>query len=390
MTTRTQLAFLHAAHFSCHFFLLIFPIAVIAIGRDWGLEYGAALALGTPLYVCFALGTLPAGWLGDRWDGEHLISLSFIGGGASSVFIAFAHGDLWLMVGLGALGVFASIYHPVGLSMVTRLTNRPGHALAVNGVFGNLGLAAASLSTGFVADAYGWRSAFLFPGIVAIGIGALHLLTRQRASSATAPPPAETASLKVTATRPVQLRVVGVVLLAALFSGFVFNGVSITLPKLFDERLGEIAPNLSSIGSYTTLVFAVAAFAQLPIGVLLDRLGGRMIMLPLFGFVAVALAVMSKAEGWFVIPSALVTVTLMFASIPITGWLLGRYVETSWRSRAFALEYVLALGVGSIIVPLMGMLHQAGYGFDRQYLLLMFSAGVVAVGAFFLPKSMGS
>ncbi len=65
MTPRTQLAFLHAAHFACHYFLLIFPTAVIAIGHDWGLEYGAALALGTPLYVFFALATLPAGWLGE-------------------------------------------------------------------------------------------------------------------------------------------------------------------------------------------------------------------------------------------------------------------------------------------------------------------------------------
>ncbi len=77
----------------------------------------------------------------------------------------------------------------------------------------------------------------------------------------------------------------------------------------------------------------------------------------------------------------------MFAGIPITGWLLGRYVAPSWRSRAFAVEYVLALGMGSIIVPMMAVLHQAGYGFDRQYLLFMLSAGVVAVGALVLPRS---
>ena len=387
MIARRRLAFLHAAHFLCHYFLLIFPTAVIAIGRDRGLEYGTALALGTPLYVFFALGTLPAGWLGDRWDGERLIRLSFVGCGAASVLVAFARSDFWLMTGLGALGLFAAIYHPVGLSMVTRLTDRPGRALAVNGVFGNLGLAAAALSTGLLADAFGWRLAFLVPGVVAIGVDAAHRLSWRRASPATAAPPDGSASADMISPRSVQLRVVGVVLLAAVFSGLVFNGVSISLPKLFDERLGTIAPSLSSVGGYTALVFAGAAFAQLPIGFALDRIGGRSVMLALFVVETGALAVLSQAGGWLVIPSALATVTLMFAGIPITGWLLGRYVTVSWRSRAFSVEYVLALGMGSIIVPVMAMLHRAGYGFDRQYLLFMVSAGVVALGGLFLPKS---
>ena len=387
MTARHQFAYLSAAHFACHYFLLIFPTAVIAIGRSWGLNYGEALVLGTPLYVFFALGTLPAGWLGDRWNSERLISLFFVGSGAASLFIGFARDDLWLMVGLGALGLFAAIYHPVGLSMVTRLTNRPGRALAVNGVFGNLGLAGAALSTGLLADAFGWRSTFLVPGVIAISIGAVHFPLQRRAPSATAAPPGVSKSLDIVLPWSVQLRVVGVVLFAALFSGIVFNGVTISLPKLFDERLGAIAPSLSSVSGYTTLVFAVAAFAQLPIGVLLDHLGGRSVMLALFMLVAGALAGTSQASGWLVIPSALATVTLMFASIPITGWLLGRYVAPSWRSRAFACEYLLALGVGSLIVPMMAVLHQAGYGFDRQYLLFMLSAGLVVVGALVLPKS---
>ena len=386
MTPRRRLAFLHAAHFLCHYFLLIFPTAVIAIGRGRGLDYGAALALGTPLYVLFALGTLPAGWLGDRWDGDRLIGLSFIGCGAASILVAFAPDQVWPMVGLGALGLFAAIYHPAGLAMVTRLTERPGRALAVNGVFGNLGLAASALSTGLLADAFGWRAAFLVPGVVALGAGAVYLLARRRFSATTSTSSDAHTSPELAVPRAIQLRVVGVVVLAAVFSGLVFNGVSISLPKLFDERLGGIAPSLASVGGYTALVFAVAAFAQLPIGVLLDRIGGRSVMLALFVAEVGALAILSRAGGWLVIPSALAAVTLMFAGIPITGWLLGRYVAASWRSRAFAVEYVLALGMGAIVVPMMAALHRAGFGFDRQYVLFTLAAGVVAIGALFLPQ----
>ncbi len=387
MTPGTQLAFLNVAHFLCHYFLLIFPTAVIAIAADWGLSYGAALALGTPLYVIFALATLPAGWLGDHWDGQRLIGLSFFGLGAASLFIAFAADDLWLMVGLGALGLFAAIYHPVGLAMVTRLSDRPGHALAVNGVYGNLGLAAAALATGLLADAFGWRSAFLVPGLVVLVVGLVHLMTVRRHDASARPSHQAKGPDTVAVPRAIQIRVVAVILLAALFSGVIFNGVTISLPKLFDERLGAIAPTLTGVGGYTTLVFAVAAFAQLPVGNLLDRVGGRPVMIALYVLIAATLALLSQAFGWLAVPGALVVVTFMFAGLPITGWLLGRYVASSWRSRAFAAEYVLSLGMASAIVPAIALLHENGYGFDSQYLLFALSAGVVVLGAAALPRA---
>lgn len=383
---RAELAFLHAAHFACHYFLLVFPTAVIALAHERGLDYGSALALGAPVYVCFAMGTLPAGWMGDRWDRRILIGLFFAGCGAASVLVALAPNDLGLMAGLGLLGLFASIYHPVGLSMVTALSTRPGHALAVNGVFGNLGLAAASMLTGLLAAAFGWRSAFLAPGLVAIGVGGVYLRRRFGRSASVESPPAAAAVAGSFPSRLVQVRVVVVVMLAALFSGFVFNGVTVSLPKLLEERLGEDAAGMVGIGGYSAVVFAVAAFAQLPVGSLLDRFGGRPVLLALFTLEASTLTLMAQVGGGMVVPAALAAVTLMFAGIPVSGWLIGRYVAATWRSRAFALEYVLSLGMGAIVVPVMGLLHRTGYGFDWQYLFFAFSAGVVVLGALFIPK----
>ncbi len=387
MVPGTQLAFLHAAHFLCHYFLLIFPTAVIAIAADWVMSYGAALALGTPMYVLFALATLPAGWLGDHWDGQRLIAISFAGLGVGSLFIAFADGELWLMAGLGTLGFFAAIYHPVGLAMVTRLSTRPGRALAVNGVFGNFGLAAAALSTGLLADGFGWRSAFLVPGVCAVLLGLVYYLAIRRSDVRFAPAHRASETSKVAVPRAMQIRVVAVVLFAAVFSGVVFNGVSISLPKLFDERLGDLTSSLAGVGGFTTLVFAAAAVGQLPVGELLDRVGGRPVMLGLFLLIAAGLALTSQLDGWLLVPSALVTVTFLFASVPITGWLLGHYVASAWRSRAFAVEYVLSLGMGSAIVPAIAFLHQAGTGFEQQYLLFMLSAAIVSVGAMALPSA---
>ena len=87
MIQNRGLMYLNVAHFFDHFFLLIFPTAVIAIESAWDLSYGEALALGTSMYVAFGLATLPAGWLGGHLDRRTLITIFFLGCGVSSLFV---------------------------------------------------------------------------------------------------------------------------------------------------------------------------------------------------------------------------------------------------------------------------------------------------------------
>ena len=394
MTPRTQLSFLAAAHFACHYFLLIFPTAVIAIEADWGLDYGAALVLGTPLYLAFGLATLPAGWLGDRSDPERMIAIFFVGCGIAGIATAFARTEFELMAGLAAVGLFTAIYHPVGIAMITRIAERRGQALAVNGVFGNFGLAAAAVVTGLLADGFGWRAAFLVPGVVSVAVGVAYAMgarRARRAARATGGGRRKTASMTRLVDVPAgtQVRVLAIVLGSALFSGFVFNGVSISLPKLFDERLAAFTSGLAGVGGFSALVFAVAAFAQLPVGMMLDRFGGRAVMVVVFALQAAALALLAPATGAAALPAAIVAVTLMFGGVPITGWLIGHYIESGRRARVVALEYVLSLGMSSAVVPIMAWMHLAGHGFDIQYVLFALSAGAVLAIAVALPRGAG-
>jgi MFS family permease len=56
---------------------------------------------------------------------------------------------------------------------VVQNARRTGQSLGVNGVFGNLGVAAAGLVTGLITGLWGWRAAFILPGVVAILTGIL-------------------------------------------------------------------------------------------------------------------------------------------------------------------------------------------------------------------------
>ena len=378
-----QLRFLNAGHFCDHYFLLIFPTAVIAIQDDWQMGYGEALALGTPAVVAFAIGTVLAGWLGDRWSRRSLMAIFFIGIGIASIATGFAEGPIWLAAALALIGLFAAIYHPVALAMITDIATRPGRALAVNGVAGNLGLAGAALATGWIAASIDWRAAFYIPGAVSITFGLLYCIIAFRGTDAAGV--ADEPIAAVTASRSLQLRVVAAVLVFALFGGLVFNAVTISLPKLFDERLTGIADDLAQVGEYTALVFAIAAFAQLPVGDLLDRFGARAILIGLFAAQFVAFLLIADADGAIVVPLAVGLVLMMFAELPVTAWLVGRYVSSQWRSRAFSVEYLLSLGVSSAALPAIAALHHFGYGFDVQYLMLAGCVAIAFVAAFLVP-----
>ncbi|SLN24970.1 Major Facilitator Superfamily protein [Roseovarius albus] len=387
MTRTEALHFINVAHFMDHFFLLIFPTAAIAIAPTWGMNFADVLLFGSPLYIMFALGTLPSGWLGDRYDRLMLITVFFIGCGASSLWIALASGPVALMIGLGALGAFASIYHPVGLAHVTQIGLRSGRALAINGVFGNMGLAAATITTGVLAQTMGWQSAFAVPGALSIAIGAALFLRSRDARALSAPMQTRDVKPSPSYDQRTQWVVFAVICIAALFGGMVFNMVTISLPKFLEERLISGNADLLWIGASAGVIFAIAAFAQLPVGELLDRMGARPILLSLMMGEAVLFLILTQAAGWLAFGATLAAVTLVFAGIPITTWLVGHYLNAGIRSRAVSVEYVLSLGVGSAAVPLIAMLQRLGLGFEVQFAGLAMASVAIFTAAWFLPKT---
>jgi MFS family permease len=379
------LFFLNLAHAYDHFFLLIFPTAVLALAPAWDMSYGEALAFGSAAFVMFGLGTLPAGWLGDRWSRTALMSVFFIGIGGAAIVTGLAQGPVSLTLGLGLLGLFASIYHPVGTALVVQNARHAGRALGINGVFGNLGVAAAGLVTGTLAAWLGWRAAFILPGALAVLTG---LVFARYVGPAMAEPAGgrQDARPKVAIAANAQLRMFVVIGVASLFGGIVFHGTTVALPKIFEVRLAAVVDDLAAIGVLVSLVFALAALAQIAVGQLLDRVGAR----PLLPAVALlqALCLFGAIElwGWGMLLIALPMMLFVFGEIPIAAWLVGRYVAPRWQSRVFALQYALSLGVSAAVVPLIAVLYEATGGFEALFLTMAAAAVVVAAAALLLPR----
>ncbi|MCY3730947.1 MAG: MFS transporter, partial [Rhodospirillaceae bacterium] len=273
---RIQFAFLNVGHFLDHFFMLIFATAAaLTLTAEWQLSYAALIPYATPGFLAFGLFAIPAGWLADRWSRDAMMVIFFVGIGASSVLCGMADSPLQIAVGLTLIGLFAAVYHPVGLALVVQGRTQTGVPLAINGVFGNMGVASAALLTGFLIDTWGWRSAFVVPGIAAVVIGALYQLfistARQTDGGGVVRAASADSARSPALPRRTLLRVFAVILFTTVTGSMIFQSTTFTLPEVFDERLADLAGTATLVGWYAFVVFSLAALAQLVVGYLVDH-----------------------------------------------------------------------------------------------------------------------
>jgi MFS family permease len=382
--------FLNAGHFLDHLFMLVFAtVAALRLNIEWGLSYAELVPYATPGFIAFGVCAILAGWLADRWSRQGMIVVFFIGIGLSSILTGLAQNPLQIAVGLTLIGVFAAIYHPVGLAMVVQDRDKTGMPLAINGVFGNLGVASAALLTGFLIDSAGWRSAFYLPGLVSILLGIAYWVFILRDSSSASGAGGNAGGVKsqpVPVPRATLLRVFAVIFFTTAIGGLIFQSTTFALPRIFAERLGDFAVSATQVGWYAFLVFALAAMAQLLIGYLVDNHSLRLVFATVALLQALFFYLMTHLQGVAALLLAIAFMFVVFGQIPINDVLVGRMARSEWRSRAYALRYVVTFSVMASAVPLIGWLHANG-GFSRLFTVLAVAAALIFAATLLLPAS---
>ncbi len=388
MRERLHFLLLNIGHFLDHLFTLIFAtVAALALHREWGLGYADLLKFATPGFFAFGVFALPAGWLADKWSREGMMSVFFVGIGLASIATSFARTPLELGIGLFVVGVFAAIYHPVGLAIVVEKWKNTGMRIAVNGVWGNLGVASAALITGYFIDHGGWRAAFVVPGVVSILIGIAYTTIMWPEITLPKPPTRNKAVAKVLPAdlKALLLRVSMIVFLTTAVSSVVFQSTTFALPKVFDERLGGIAMSATALGGLAFMVFALASLGQLIVGHLLDRLGPRTVFVGAAAIQVVFFAIMPGLLDWAALLCAMAFMLAAFGQIPINDYMIGRLAEGEWRARIYGVRYVVSFTVLAATLPLIAFVYE-NWGFDALFRVLAVSAVVILCAALLLPQ----
>jgi MFS family permease len=380
-----RLAFLNIGHAYDHLFMLLYATVVLALEDVFQMTYGELIALSFPGFAAFAAGALPAGWLGDRWDRTYLLAAFFLGIGGASILTGLAQSPWQIAVGLSLIGLFASIYHPVGIAMVVEGREKVGKVLGINGVFGNLGVAGAAIVAGLLTQTLGWRAAFIVPGAIAAATGIVYIaLVRGGWMDAAR---AVSKSSRDATGAPFFLKALLILAIASLFGGLIFNVTTVALPKIFDERLTGLATTTLGVGSLASIVFAVAAFSQIAVGYLIDRFPMKPVLVVVVGAQIPLLLLAASSHDGLMLGVAVIMMALVFGEIPIHDALIARFTSDAWRSRIYAIKYVITLGVSALAIPLVSLTHRSEGGFTTLFVLMAGFVVIILTAVAFLPVS---
>ena len=363
---------LNVAHALDHLVLLIFAAAVGAIATDFGFARWEDLMPYTAgAFFAFGLGSLPAGRLGDTWGRRSMMLVFFFGIGASLLLVAVTQNAPQMAVALTLVGIFASIYHPVGIPMLVQGSTRPGRTIGINGLAGNLGIAFAALLTGLLVKYVGWRAAFIAPALAAFALGFVFARSAPEESA----PPSRRAPSKNALPPAILARAFAVITIAATSASLIFNFTTNGNGEMLRERMQAVIADPAALGLLLAVVYAIASFAQLIVGRLIDRVPLKRLLLSIVAMQIPLFALAAYARGWAFFLMAILFMAFVFGAIPFTDALIVRYVDDRMRSRAAGMRLAISFSISSIAVYLLGPLVKAsGFGF-----LLMSMAVIAAI-----------
>ena len=385
-------------HALVHTYELSIPILMTVWLRELGAstaELGVAVSVG---YALFGLGALPGGILTDRYGSKRLIGACLLGMGGAFVLLSLAQGLVLIAGALAVWGAAASVYHPAGLTLISKGASERGRVFAYHGMAGNLGIALGPLAATVLLLFLDWRIVCL---VLAVP-GLLMLPVIRRLQVREAPPDtaaAEGAEPTAEAfswgrfwadTKTLFASGFSVVFLIVLLAGMFYRGVLTFLPDLL-ERIAALEP-ITLSGALTLEPGRYVYVGLLLVGVLGQYVGGRLTdRLPIEHGLAVALTALSLI-AFFFLPLAQLGLASLLAISAALGFLLfglqplyqaavADYTPPGARGLSYGYNYLGVFGVGALGAALAGTLLDA-FGPQTMFSvlgLLTFTAALAAI-----------
>ena len=340
------------AHALVHTFELALPAVEQMIGDEYGVGKSATGTLGMVWRLPFGLGAVLAGFLADRYGSRPLLIVYLVGCSVTAVLARWAPTFNVLFMVMLAMGCFASIYHPAGLSLISRETTPEtrGSALGLHGIIGSLGIAGAPFGAMllFSSGNLGWRDYYLILTLPAMLIAARLLLDELRYRKESRLAPAMSAG-EVMPEEAIRWSRYLLLVSAGALSGFVYGAFMHFLPRYLDTA--GLRPEDWTPASFRNALAAVV----LACGAVGQGIAGRLcrpgrlellLVLVLFGNVP-PLIWMAFAEGPSRFFAACVLAVIHFMNQPVYNSLIAQHIPASRRSLGYGFSNMMCFGIGA-------------------------------------------
>ena len=345
------------AHALVHVFELALPSVEQMIGEDLvgktAAENKAATGtLGMAWRLPFGLLAMVAGWMADRYGSRRLLIVYLGGCIITAIAAANSHSMPPLFISMRVMGCFASIYHPAGLALISRVTTPEtrGRALGWHGIFGSIGITAAPMGAAvlFGTGWLGWRGYYMALCVPAVVIALLVLVSIRRVSSTREP--ASQVGPVSEENGPFQRGPYMLLVASGALSGFVYGAFLHFLQRYLDGA--GIRPESVSAESFRNLLAAVTLSFAVGGQWLAGRLArpGRLDWLQgaILAASAPCLVLMGLATGWFCLIAACSFAFIHFMTQPVYNSLIAQLVPSRRRSTGYGFSNMICFGIGGL------------------------------------------
>lgn len=333
----------------------VFPVSTALLGTVVGIGY-----------ALIGVGALPSGILADNYGSKRLVVGSILGMGGGFLVLSLAPNVMFLGFALVFWGAGASLYHPAGLSLLSRGTHERGNAFAYHGAAGNVGTVIGPLAAAVLLTFFDWRvvtALFVLPALVVVGIALGIDFDETTTDETTTDDDITTLSELLSQSRVLFTGGFVVVFAIILSFGIYYRGILTFLPEVLGtlsllepvRLFGEsFAP-----GQYIySGLLLVGIFGQYIGGKLSDRVTPERALVATFlALVVVSLLFVSAtAIGLIALLSVCVLLGfLIYVTVPIYQAAVAEYASNDAHGLSYGYTYLAMFGIGALGAAVAGL-----------------------------------
>jgi len=370
------------SHLVVHAQMMVFPTLMLLFHHEFDLGFDRLGIIASVGAFMFGVGAIPAGFLEAKLGGRTLLLIYQIGSIIGGLCLIFAKTPVQMTIGLGILGLASSIYHPAGLTILSRRLKNLSKGMAIHGVAGSLGLALGPLFSGAAAEFGSWRVSYM---IWIILQGILVFVTFFMIKRRNKPFEDETTK-EIFGINDKQSIVLYYLMVMAL--GFSFGGFTTYMPSLFGSQttgIFALFPETLKAGFFTTLVFTSGILGQTIGGYVGDRYSRSLLLFWIVILNMPFLLSMGYTSGWILLISSILLGIIYFSNQPVSNALLAELTPSSHRGIGYGISFFLSFGIGGIAPAVCGWISNQ-YSIEMVFPFMAISLIPAVIAGWFLMK----
>ena len=370
------------SHLAVHAQMMVFPTLMLLFHHEFDLGLDTLGIMATAGAFMFGVGAIPAGFLEGKLGGRALLLIYQVGSIFGGLGLILAKNPFQMTIGLAILGLASSIYHPAGLTILSRRLTNLSKGMAIHGVAGSIGLALGPLFAGAAAEFGSWRVSYLIWIILqAILVFVTFFMIKRRNKPIVDESIPNIIEIK---DKPS----IALYYIMATAMGFSFGGFTTYMPTLFGSQTSGIfalLPETLKAGFFTTLVFTSGILGQTIGGYVGDRYSRSFLLFWIVILNMPFLFLMGFTSGWGLLMSSILLGVVYFLNQPVSNALLAELTPSSHRGIGYGISFFLSFGIGGIAPAICGWITNQ-YSIEMVFPFMAFSLIPAVVAGWFLIK----